>query len=201
MVRLRDGARVRLRAIAPEDKRLVVDVFDGLSEESRYRRFFTFSSGLTLDMLAYLTEVDHTNHEAIIAIEPTTGRALGVARYVRLRDGPEAAEVAFAVVDEWQGRGLGRALLTHLTRRARQEGVRRFVALIKVGNEEAVGLLKGFNEIERRREGSEMELVMELPGKRGIGAQLAALLRAAATGGVSGRQFAVERASPNSSAR
>jgi GNAT superfamily N-acetyltransferase len=201
MVRLRDGTRVRLRAIAPEDKRLVVDVFDGLSEESRYRRFFTFSSGLTLDMLAYLTEVDHTNHEAIIAIEPTTGRALGVARYVRLRDGPEAAEVAFAVVDEWQGRGLGRALLTYLTRRARQEGVLRFVALIKVGNEEAVRLLKGLNEIERRREGSEMELVMELPGKRGIGAQLAALLRAAATGGVSGRQFAVERASPNSSTR
>jgi nucleotide-binding universal stress UspA family protein/GNAT superfamily N-acetyltransferase len=200
-VRLRDGARVRLRAIAREDKPLVAGVFDGLSEESRYRRFFTFGSELTPDMLAYLTEVDHINHEATIAIEPTTGRALGVARYIRLRDDPEAAEVAFAVVDEWQGRGLGRALLTHLTRRARQEGVRRFVALIKVGNEEAVGLLKGFNEIERRREGSEMELVIELPGKRGIGAQLAALLRAAAAGAVSGSQSAAERASPAASAR
>jgi GNAT superfamily N-acetyltransferase len=185
-VRLRDGSRVRLRTIAPEDKPLVADVFDRLSEDSRYRRFFTIQSELTPDMLAYLTEVDHTDHEAIIAIEPTAGRALGVARYVRLRDDPEAAEVAFAVVDEWQGRGLGRALLTYLTRRARQEGVQRFVALIKYGNDEAVKLLRGLNEIERRSAGPEMELVIELPGKRGIGAQLAALLRAAAAGAVSG---------------
>jgi hypothetical protein len=105
-VKLRDGSRVRLRPIAPDDKPLVAGAFDRLSEGARYRRFFHDVSELTPTMLAYLTEVDHIDHEATIAIDPSSGHALGVARYVRLREDPEEAEVAFAVVDDWHGRGL-----------------------------------------------------------------------------------------------
>lgn len=133
-VRLRDGLRVRLRAIEPEDKPLLMGAFDRLGEQSRYRRFFVTQYELTPEMLGYLTEVDHTDHEAIIAIDQVTGLALGVARYIRSRDDPEGADIAIAVVDDWQRKGLGRALLTDLTRRARQEGVRQFVALIQFGN-------------------------------------------------------------------
>jgi nucleotide-binding universal stress UspA family protein/GNAT superfamily N-acetyltransferase len=192
-VKLRDGSRVQLRQVRPEDKPLVADAFARLSEGSRYRRFFRDVSRLTPKTLAYLTEVDHVDHEAIIAIEPSGGHALGVARYVRLRDDPEAAEVAFAVVDDWHGWGLGRALLTHLTRRARDEGVRRFVALVQYDNQEAVKLLKGVGGVEHRAEGPEVELLIELPAKRGIGAQLARLLRAAGAGAVRGTES--ERAS------
>ena len=62
--------------------------------------------------LAYLVDVDHKDHEAIIAIDPSSGEALGVARYIRSKDDAQVAEVAVTVADDWQRRGLGRALLT-----------------------------------------------------------------------------------------
>jgi hypothetical protein len=81
------GAVRSLRApIAPEDKPLVADSFERLTEESRYRRFFTTKNELSPAELAYLVDVDLTDHEAIIAIDPSTGEALGVARYVRSKD-------------------------------------------------------------------------------------------------------------------
>jgi GNAT superfamily N-acetyltransferase len=109
-VTLRDGAKVKLRPIAPEDKPLLAASFERLSEESRYRRFFTPKSELSAAELDYLVDVDHSDHEAIIAIEPSSGEVLGVARYVRSKADAEVAEVAVTVADDWQGRGLGRAL-------------------------------------------------------------------------------------------
>jgi hypothetical protein len=73
-ITLRDGARVTLRPIAPEDKPLVAASFERLSEASRYRRFFTTKSELSAAELAYLVDVDHQDHEAIIAIDPQAGR-------------------------------------------------------------------------------------------------------------------------------
>src|SRR3954453_20699550 len=130
-ITLRDGARVTLRPIAPEDKPLVAASFERLSEESRYRRFFTIKNKLSAAELAYLVDVDHHDHEAIIAIDPSSGEALGVARYVRFKDDAEVAEVAVTVADDWQWRGLGRALLDRLAYRARRDGVRRFSALVQ----------------------------------------------------------------------
>jgi nucleotide-binding universal stress UspA family protein len=170
---------VTLRAISPEDKELVAAAFERLSDSSRYRRFGNVQP-LTPETVAYLTEVDHIDHEAIIAIQPETGDALGVARYVRSHEDPAAAEVAVAVVDSWQGRGLGRALLTELTRRARREGIRRFIALVQSDNEEALNLMRGGADLDGRTMGSQTELRIELPPKRGIGSQLAHVLRVAA---------------------
>jgi nucleotide-binding universal stress UspA family protein/GNAT superfamily N-acetyltransferase len=200
MIRLRDGSRVKLRAIAPEDKELIAGAFERLSDASRYRRFFTVLRQLPPETLSYLTEVDHVDHEAIIAIEPSSAEALGVARYIRTSDDPEMAEVAVTVVDDWQGRGLGRALLSELTRRARQEGVRRFLAIVLTENRTAVKLLRGVSDAQMRWAGSETELVIELPRQRGLGTQLSGLLRAAAAGVVSGGQSMFERALPGSTA-
>lgn len=158
---LRDGTPVRLRAVAPTDKPLLVDVFERLSENSRYRRFFTNLRELSPTTLAYFTELDHSDREAIIAIEPRSGQALGVARYVRLSEDPEAAEVAVAVVDKWHRRGVGPALLTELKRRARHKGIRRFVALIQADNRDAVALVEVVGDGELLLAGPNLELVIE----------------------------------------
>lgn len=170
-----------LRPIDPDDKGALAAAFERLSEESRYRRFFAPVPKLTPAMLTYLTDVDHHDHEAIIAVDPATGDLLGVARYVRAGEEPDVAEVAVTVIDDWQGRGLGRVLLERIAARARQEGVRHFSAVAQAENIEVVGLLKDLGETVRSREGSEVTLLIDLPS-RGIGVRLARVLRGAAEG-------------------
>ena len=192
-VTLRDGARATLRSIAPEDGPLLAAAFERLSEESRYRRFFTTKSELSATELAYFVDVDHRDHEAIIAIGPSSGEALGVARYIRSSDDAELAEVAVTVVDDWQRRGLGRALLDRLTYHARREGVRRFSALVQSDNPNALALLEGAGDIRQQSHTGVVELVIELPPERGIGAQLARALRAAAAGSLVPARALAER--------
>jgi len=171
-----------LRPIAPEDKALLASSFARLSERSRYRRFLTTKNVLSEAELDYLVDVDHNDHEAIVAIDPVTGEGLGVARYIRSRDDAELAEVAVTVADDWQGRGLGRALLDRLTYRARREGVRRFSALVQGENRASIRLLEGLGDAQRHWDTGEVELIIELPPQRGMGARLGNALRAAAAG-------------------
>jgi nucleotide-binding universal stress UspA family protein/RimJ/RimL family protein N-acetyltransferase len=181
-ITLRDGARATLRPIAPEDKPLLAAAFERLSEESRHRRFFATKNELSRAELAYLVDVDHKDHEAIIAIDPSRGEMLGVARYIRAQDDPQIAEVAVTVADDWQRRGLGRALLHRLTYRARREGVRRFSALVQGDNPRALRLLESVGATQHQHDAGVVELVIELPAQRGMGAQLRRALRAAAAG-------------------
>jgi len=181
-ITLPDGARLTLRPIALEDKPLILASFERLSEESRYRRFFTTINTLSPSALDYLVDVDHRDHEAIVALEPSSGEVLGVARYIRSTQDAECAEVAVTVADDWQGRGLGRALLDRLTYRARQEGVRRYSALVQADNPASLGLLAGAGETRRRWDTGVVELLVELPPQRGMGARLGRALRAAAAG-------------------
>jgi acetyltransferase len=82
-VQLRDGTRVLIRPIEPEDRTALAEGFQHLSPESRYRRFFAPVIGLSEGDLDYLTRVDHHAHEALVAVEETTGEGVGVARYVQ----------------------------------------------------------------------------------------------------------------------
>jgi len=134
---------VQLRAIRPSDAGELIAIFDGLSNQSRWLRFLAAKPRLLPRELRYFTEVDHHDHEAIIALGRRDGRGLGVARYVRLLDDPACADVAVAVVDAWHGRGLGRALLSQLVERARDEGVHRFAATVSAQNTAMTGLLQG----------------------------------------------------------
>ncbi len=184
LVTLPDGARVALRPIAPEDAPLITASFERLSKESRYRRLFTHKDALDPDELAYLVDVDHQNHEAIIAVDPSNSDALGVARYIRSEVDEEVAEVAVTVADDWQRRGLGRALLERLASRARREGIHKFNAFVMSENPGAVKLMTELGETQALYDGGPVELVVALPARRGIGAQLAKALRAAAAGSV-----------------
>jgi RimJ/RimL family protein N-acetyltransferase len=181
-ITLRDGARVLLRPISPEDKQRLAASFVRLSEESRYRRFFTIKDKLSLAELDYFVDVDHRDHEAIIAVDPLSGDLLGVARYIRSHHEDDIAEVAVTVADDWQQRGLGRALLNRLTYRARRQGIRNFSALVQSDNPASLGLLEHAGDTQRQIDSGLVELVIKLPPKQGIGARLAQALRVAAAG-------------------
>jgi RimJ/RimL family protein N-acetyltransferase len=115
-VRLRDGSAVLIRPVRPEDAGLLEDGFAG--------------------------HVDHRDHEALGALDHVRGGGVGIARYVRDREDPYAAEIAVTVIDGWQGRGLGTELLARLSERACQEGIRRFTAAVAADNVPMTGLLR-----------------------------------------------------------
>jgi RimJ/RimL family protein N-acetyltransferase len=174
-----------LRPLRPDDKRLLSQAFDRLSPETRYRRFFAPIERLSDRDLRYLTEVDHHDHEAIAAVNPENGMIVGVARYIR-SDDPGEAEVAVVVGDPWQGQGVATALLQELVRRAREEGIDHFVALVMSDNTEALELFRhlapGASHVRRSASGH-TELVMSLPDPERIGeSTLGRALRAAAAG-------------------
>ena len=117
--------RITIRPLEPSERRIVAFTFGRLSERSRFQRFFAPKPALTPRDLIRLLNVDHWHHEALIAFSPPPRAPIGIARYIRL-DEFDAAEVAIEVVDGWQHRGVGIALLAALSERARSAGIRRF---------------------------------------------------------------------------
>ncbi len=139
-VALRGGEQIAVSAVTPRDAPLLARGFAALSEESRRHRFLTPIERLDAAHLGYLTNIDHYDHEALGATT-LTGEPVGVARYVRRVDDPEAADVAVAVVDSWQRKGVATTLLARLIARARENGIERFGAAVLAENTEAVELL------------------------------------------------------------
>ena len=125
---------LEIRPIQPADKASLADAVEQSSNEAIYRRFLSPHGRLTATELRYLTEVDHRDHEALMAVDRATGRGVGVARYVRDRERPDCAEIAVSVLETWQGRGVGKALLLQLASRAREEGISCFTALMLANN-------------------------------------------------------------------
>jgi len=190
-VQLRDGSPVEIRSLRADDKAGLAAGFARLSELSRYRRFLSPTTRLTNGQLAYLTELDHHDHEALVAIEPASRHGLGVARYVRSSDDPREAEFAVAVADDWQRRGLGTALLGALAARAREEGITRFTGLVQAENRSMQALLQTLGPVEQRPGGGgTIEVSLEVPEESGTGEhlrRLAGWMRAAATGQLNSR--------------
>jgi GNAT superfamily N-acetyltransferase len=149
---LRDGTRIRVRAIRPEDKPLLVEHFQSLSERSVYYRFFGHKRSLEQADLRALTELDFVNHVGLAATIETEGteRFIGVGRYLRSVD-EVAAEVAFAVLDEFQGRGIGTVLLRHLAQIARRQGINKFAAFVMGDNHQMLEVFanSGFRTRDR----------------------------------------------------
>ena len=109
-----------------------------------------------------LVDVGRAGREAVVAIDQETGCSIGIGRYVRDADAPEA-EIAFEVVDEWQGRGVGRRLAAELARLARSHGILRLRASVDRSNWPALAVIHGLGEVlSRASEGSVVELVIRL---------------------------------------
>ena len=158
---LRDGSEVLIRPVHGTDAPLLADGFARLSARSRQMRFLRTKNELSPAELRYFTEIDHHDHEALGAVDRVNGRGVGVARYVRSAEDAGSAEVAVTVVDEWQGRGLGTELVAQLSERAREEGIRRFTALVAADNVAVAGLARSVGAELVRREPA--TVVYEVP--------------------------------------
>ncbi|MGH7356821.1 MAG: GNAT family N-acetyltransferase [Candidatus Rokuibacteriota bacterium] len=164
-VELRDGARVRIRPICPEDAPRLIDLYDRLSRDTRYHRFFTVMRRLPPDWAKFLATVDYRTRFALVVERPavpggTTGPAalIGVARYEPTGE-PGVAEVAFVIEDGWQGRGIGTILLSDLLRAAAANGIVTFRAWVLADNRRMLDMFERFtNVIERRLEQGVVEL-------------------------------------------
>jgi GNAT superfamily N-acetyltransferase len=146
---LPDGARLHVRPIEATDKGAVLDAFDRLGAIGRYQRFLAPIRTLPAAQLAFFTEVDHHDHEALIARAWPTCEVVGVARYVRIGDS-EAAEFAIAVVAGWRRRGAGRAMLDLLVARARAEGITHMTGPFFVDNRAVPALARRYGPLRWR---------------------------------------------------
>jgi len=183
LVDLRDGSQILVRPIEPDDKDALARGFEALSPESRYRRFLTPMRRLSSTLLTYLTDVDHDNHEALVAEAVSDHELVGVARYIRLEHEPDAAELAVVVVDHWQGRGVATELLTRLAECARAGGIKRFQATCLAENRDVLGVLQGLGAVRRQSVGSGVvHVAIELPAVMEPEHALRAVLRRAASG-------------------
>ena len=159
---LRDGSAVLIRPVRSADAPLLAAGFARLSDRSRRLRFLSPKPALSPAELSYFTDVDHHDHEALGALDHADGRGVGIARYVRDADDPQAAGVAVTVIDDWQGRGLGTELMAQLSERARSEGIRRFTALVAPDNPAMARLLRNVRADLVRREPGALEYEITL---------------------------------------
>jgi GNAT superfamily N-acetyltransferase len=159
-VRLADGEEIVIRPIEPGDAHDLGAGVRRLSALSRLQRFRAPIDHLSADELTELTDVDHESHEAIVAFDAATGEGIGVARYARAPDDPAQAEFTCAVLDRWQHRGVGTALVERLAARARAVGIERFTVHILVGNQPARRLVAHVADvISEHRAGGTVEIV------------------------------------------
>ena len=141
---LADGSRVIVQPVTPAAKPLIAAALARLSPESNRRRFFSLRYRLSDAELEQMTNLDGVNRYAVGATTATsdgTIEGVGVARYVRITDAPNAAEVAVVVVDAFQGRGLGKLLLRRLADAALSRGIDRLRGIVMHDNDPMIGLL------------------------------------------------------------
>jgi RimJ/RimL family protein N-acetyltransferase len=141
-LKLRDGRVVDVRPLERRDRPLLEAAIGRLSDESRYLRFGTPKPRVPERELDRLMDVDHHDHEALLAIDPLSGRGVAVVRYVQLPDEPGVVELAATVADDWQGTGLGSALVAGLMRRASDEGHAAVRASVLAANYRSIAMLR-----------------------------------------------------------
>jgi GNAT superfamily N-acetyltransferase len=140
---LPDGRRIEIRALRPDDQVDLLAAIDRASSQSLYRRFFGAKRDFSEKEVAFFLNIDFINHVALVAVAEESGRAVIVAGGRYVVGPPGVAEVAFVVIDEYQGQGIGAALLRHLAVVARGAGLKEFTAEVLPDN---IPMLKVFEK-------------------------------------------------------
>jgi RimJ/RimL family protein N-acetyltransferase len=125
---LRDGSPVEIRALRPEDEADILAALGQSSTQTLQRRFFVLKRFFSDKERAYFMEIDFKTHVALVACLQEAGRSVivGGGRYIVFE--PGRAELAFVVIDSWQGRGIGGLLTRHLIAIARESGLEELTA-------------------------------------------------------------------------
>jgi acetyltransferase len=129
VVRLDGGRRLVIRPVLPQDEELTSAFFGSLTAAARYDRFMSPMRSLPPELVKRFTNIDYSDHLALVAEVFEGGREVVVAeaRYARLASDPTVAEFAVSVAERWQGNGLAKLLLAKLVCRAATSGIRRIV--------------------------------------------------------------------------
>jgi RimJ/RimL family protein N-acetyltransferase len=154
VVSIRDGRQIAVRPVRAADRHFLVEGLERLSPRSRWLRFMRPVSRLSEQDLTYLTELDYSDHFAWGALsvdDPLVG--IGVARYVRDRRHRDVAEFAMVIIDDWQGRGVGTALLSLLAQSAVSNGIGVFRGYVSPDNAPMRSLLSGLGATGRMEGG------------------------------------------------
>jgi len=126
---------LEVRPVDPDDGERVQRLFQRLSPESIYRRFFTLFPSPPTRVVRQLTVVDHADHEALAVLDGD--EIVAIASWDRPAHATDEAEIAILVEDAWQHRGLGRALIRMLTARAARRGIAVLQATVLADNHPA----------------------------------------------------------------
>ena len=159
---LRDGRRIEIRSLKPDDRDELIAAVNRTSSQSLYRRFFAAKRGFTEQEVRFFLNVDFVNHVALVAVlEGGERPVVGGGRYVVVQ--PGKAEVAFVVVDQYQGQGIGAALMRHLIAVAHEAGIKQLIAEILPDNH---AMLKIFRKtglrLTTRRESQVVHVALQL---------------------------------------
>jgi len=155
---LKDRTPIRVRPIRPDDYLILIQIFNRLSPQTVYQRFFTHLHELSPGMARYLANANSANRMALVA--ETDGEGIGVGRYERTDDS-EVVELALVVLDAWQDRGVGRILLRETLRVGQANGIRKFRADVLAENRRMLRLLAQETQIlERRTEAGVTALIV-----------------------------------------
>ena len=164
METLRDGREIEVRAQRPQDRKDLEAAVVRMSDESLYRRFFGAKHHFSEKEADYFLNIDFINHIALVAVGHENNKSVivGAGRYIVVE--PGTAEVAFGVIDEYQGQGIGAALMRNLSAIARQAGLTRLIAEVLASND---AMLKVFEksglQMSRRREGTVVHVTLTYP--------------------------------------
>jgi GNAT superfamily N-acetyltransferase len=149
VVPARDGTGLHFRPVVPSDRSQLVTGFSELSAESRFRRFGTLYERLTDEQLSFLRDLDYQQRFAwgvLVGDPPDVGVAIG--RYARYAGdavgGGVVADVGITVADQWQGRGIGTALLEALAITADVNGIKAFETLVLAENEPMLEIFRRY---------------------------------------------------------
>ncbi len=158
---LSDGRKVEIRAQRPDDRAGIHAALARASPDLLYHRFFAVKREFSEKEVHYFLDIDFVKHVALMAIVDVNGQPtlVGGGRYIVTE--PGKAEVSFAVVDEYQAKGIGSALMRHLAAIGREAGLRELVAEVLADN---MAMLKVFErsglETHMRHEGSVVHVSM-----------------------------------------
>lgn len=161
--RLRDGRPIEIRALRPDDRAEMLAAIGRISTQSLQRRFFAPKKGFSEQEIAFFLNIDFENHVALVAQIDEDGHPAitGGGRYISVR--PGKAEIAFMVVDAYQGQGIGTVLMRHLAALARDAGLKELVAEVLPENTAMLKVFKKFGfQPGSKREPQVVHLALQL---------------------------------------